>query len=573
MTRRHLAFAGTACLMIPLVAACGNGTSTRTATSLPTTAVVALPLETAPDWFFPVLASSAYYDTNTQMYSLMYLPLVFFNSQDAVDYSQSLAEKIAVNKTGTLYTVYLNPRWKWSNGQPVTAQDVLFTWNIMKAASGSAPNLPWQYGGAGAGGIPADFKSVTALNSHTVQITLTTPSNQTWFIHNGLGQIVVVPKAVWDKYPHNMIQELTWIKSIANTPTNKAYSVVDGPYAFQSWTPNQQWSFVANPQFNGHKGRIQKIVFQYQTSAASEFLALKTGTVQVGYLPATMWDSRRALTLDKFWPGYLWGFNMMRLDENPTAQNGLGPFFAQAYVRQALEMGINQQQIIDGIYHGNGVIEDGPVPSKPRTVYYDPALSKPPYPYNPAAGKKLLEEHGWTEVNGVMTRHGVKLQFPLIYASGDQSIADTVQLIQQDWAQEGVKITLQAMPFSSLVATDHGNPAHWDAAYWGAGWTYQPDFYPTGGELFMTGAAANAGGYSSPTMNQLIEKSYRPGTVSQNIRALFQYEAYAVKDVPYLWLPWIATLNESASNLKGVSSSFNPVEDLYMPNYWYYTHN
>ena len=571
MKRHHLALVGAACLIAPLAAACGSTTTTAKTTSLPTTAVVALPLQTSPDWFFPVLASSGYYDTNTQMYSLMYMPLVFFNNQDAVDYAQSLAEKIDTNSNGTVYTIHLNPKWKWSNGQPVTAQDVIFTWNIMKAASGNAANLPWQYGGAGAGGVPQDFKSVTALNSHTVQVTLTTPSNQTWFIHNGLGQLVVVPESVWNKYPNNMIQELTWIKSIANAPNNKAYSVIDGPYAFKSFTANEQWAFVQNPKFDGHKGSIKKIVFQYETSAAAEFSALKSGTVQVGYLPAAMWASRKSLTLDTFWPGYLWGFNMMRLDENPTAQNGLGPSFAQAYVRQAMEMGINQQQIINGIYHGEGVIEDGPVPSQPHTVYYAPSLAKPPYPYNPTAGKKLLEAHGWKEVNGVMTKNGVKFQFPLIYASGDQSITDTVQLIQQEWAKEGIKITLQSMPFSNLVATDHGNPAHWDAAYWGAGWTYQPDFYPTGGELFKTGAAANAGGYSSSTMDKLIQKSYQPGTVAQNMQALFQYEAFAVKDVPYLWFPWMATLNESASNLKGVSSTFNPIEDLYMPNYWHYS--
>lgn len=565
MKRYHISLLAAGCLAAPLIAACGASPVTHS--SAASTAVIALPLQTSPDWFFPVLASSGYYDTNTQMYSLMYLPLVYFNNRDAVDYAQSLAESIQSNANGTVYMIHLNPKWQWSNGQPVTAQDVVFTWDITKAASGNG-NLPWTYGGAGAGGIPSDWTSVTATGTHTVKVTLANPANQSWFIHNGLGQLVPVPAAQWNRYPNNMTEELNWIKSIANQPTAKPYQVVDGPYKFKTFTPNQSWVFAKNSAFKGHQSSIAKLVFQYETSASSEYSALRAGTVQVGYLPPSLWASQSQLANDKFWSSYLWGFNMMRLDENPTAQNGLGPVFSQAYVRQAMEMGVDQTAIINGIYHGQGVVEDSPVPSEPNTVYYDSALSQPPYPYNPAAGRRLLENHGWRMVNGVMTKGGVKLAFPLIYASGDQSIQDTVQLIQHDWAQEGIKITLVSMPFGNLVATDHGKPSGWDAAYWGAGWTYQPDFYPTGGELFKTGAAANAGGYTSPVMDQLIAKSYLPGSTAQTQQALFNYEAFAVKNVPYLWFPWMATFNESAKALHGVASTFNPIEDLYMPNFW-----
>lgn len=551
--------------LLSTVAGCGTTHSASSSSS--SAVVIALPVQISPDWFFPVLASSAYTDTNTQMYTLMYKPLVWISKSDGVDYGRSLASSIQSNANGTRYVIHLNPKWHWSNGTRVTASDVVFTWNIMKAASGNG-NLPWAYGGAGGGGVPNDWTSVTAPNDSTVVVTLAQPANQTWFIHNGLGQIVPVPKAVWDKYPNNMTQELTWIKSLANDPTASPYHVVDGPYQFSKFEPNQTWSFVENPHYNGHKSSIHTVIFQYETSSASEFSALKEGTVAVGYLPASLYASRKSLAGDKLWPGYLWGFNMARLDENPTAENGLGPVFSQPYVRQALEMGINQEGIINSIYHGQGVVEDGPVPSEPPTKYFDPAISKPPYPFNPQAGKTLLESHGWTMVNGTMTNHGVKLAFPLIYSSGSISIEDTVELLKQDWAEEGIQITLVPETFDNLVATDHGNPSGWDAAYWGAGWTYQPDYYPTGGELFKTGAAANAGGYSNLTMNALINKSYEPGTNAETTKALFAYEAFAVKNVPYLWFPWIATLNESSVHLKGVVSTFNPIEDLMSPNYW-----
>jgi len=122
--------------------------------------------------------------------------------------------------------------------------------------------------------------------------------------------------------------------------------------------------------------------------------------------------------------------------------------------------------------------------------------------------------------------------------------------------------------FDNVVQTMHGNPSKWDAAFWGGGWTYQPDYYPTGGELFARGAAANAGHYDSPTMNRLIQASYQPGTPQQTKQALFAYEAWAAHDIPYLWFPWTAQFNETANAVQGVQSTYNPITDLYYPNYW-----
>ncbi len=433
----------------------------------------------------------------------------------------------------------------------------------MKAASQNG-TLPSTYGGGG----PADWTDVYAQNADTVIVTLANPANQSWFIHNGLAQIIPVPEKVWNRYPDNMTQELQFIASVANQPTNAVYKVVDGPYQFGAMVPNDYWSFVPNPRYGGQKSQLTKVVFQYETSSAAEYAALKTGTVSVGYLPPSLWASRAALTKDHFWPAYLFGFNMARINQSPLAMGGLGPTFSQRYVRAALEMGINQEGIIQSIYHGQGTVEDGPVPSQPPTEFFDPALSKPPYPYNPAAGKALLISHGWQLINGVMTRHGVQLSFPLMYTSGSNSITDTVELLKQDWALEGIQVQLEPQPFDNVIAVMHGNPAKWDAAYWGGGWTYQPDYYPTGGELFATGAAANAGHYDSPTMNKLIQASYAPGTKTETKNALFAYEAWAVHDIPYLWFPIIPTLNESSAQLKGVSTTFNPITALFYPNYW-----
>ncbi|WP_053958854.1 peptide ABC transporter substrate-binding protein [Sulfobacillus thermosulfidooxidans] len=557
--------------MTPLVLiAAGCGTqSTTSSPALPTTATIALAPQVSPNWWFPVLSSSAYSDTNLQMNALMYVPLLHISRTDSIDFSRSLAQKISHNADGTVYTIDLNPKYHWSNGQPVTARDVVFTWQILKATSSGASNLPWGYGGAGTGGIPTDWASVVAKSPYTVVVTLKKPANPEWFEHNGLGQIEPVPAAIWDKYPHNMIAELQFIKSVANTPQASVYNVVDGPYHFTKMEPNQYWMFTANSHYDGHKSTLKHIVFEYETSSANEFAGLKTGKIDYGYLPPSLWNSRHQLTQDTFFPGYLFGFNYLQPNLNPSAPGGLGKVFDHAYIRQALEMGIDQQGIINTFYHGYGVTETDPIPPKPHTVFYDAALQKPLYPFNPEQGKRLLEKHGWQLHNGVMTKNGIPLSFTLLYVSGSNTDTSIVQLIKQDWAQEGIQVKLETQPFDTVLSTAQQTDAtKWNMAWWGGGWTYEPDYYPTGGSFYATGAGANQGGYNNPEMDQLIQDSYKPGTPTQIKHALDAYLAYARQQVPVIWLPWTPTFNEHINTLHGTAKTFNPITALIYPNYW-----
>ncbi|AUW93584.1 peptide ABC transporter substrate-binding protein [Sulfobacillus sp. hq2] len=553
---------------------CGAATSASAHKSA-ATVVVAMTPQSSPNWFFPVISSTSYTEINAQVQYLMYKPLINLNKTNEVDYATSLAQRIRYNPEGTQYTITLGTRYKWSNGQPVTAQDVVFTWDLIKAAA--ANGAPWVYGASGSGGVPSDWKTVKAVGTHTVVITLNKPANPQWFIHNGLSQITPVPKSVWDKYPGSMTQELKYILKVSNSPTNPAYDVVDGPFKFQSWQPNDYWAFVPNPSYGGHKATIGKLEFAYESSASSEFTGLKTGTVDVGYLPPSLWNTKKELaSIDDFSTSYLFGMNYLLLNMNPKAPGGIGRVFQHRYVRQALEMGIDQKGIIDSLYHGLGVATDGPVPAVPHTAFYDPALNTPLYPYNPVAGEKLLEEHGWSLVNGVMTKNGQKLAFPFIYVSGSQTVANMAQLLKTDWAKEGIQVSLQSLPLDELLGEAvPASAGRWAMAYWGAGWTYQLDYYPTGGNLFASGAGENSGSYDSRTMNALIQATYEPGTPTQIQSRMDAYEQWAAKDLPVLWMPWFPQgyarevgLNVHAKNVHGTVSTFNPVTDFLYAQYW-----
>ena len=508
-------------------------------------------IQVEPNFWFPIMSNTTC-STANGLSGLMYLPLLHISRTDGINFSRSIASGITVSNNDTTYTITLNPKWHWSNGQPVTAANVVFGWDIIQASS--QPNAPWTYCGDGIGGVPQDFKSVTAPNPTTVVVTTTKAVNPVWFEHNGLGQLIPIP-SVWNKHK-NMTRELQFIQQEGNSPSNSLFSVIDGPYAFGSFVDNEYWTMVANPKYDGHQATIKKLLFEYETSSSNAFAAMRKGTFATAGLPDSYYPDRNQLTKNYLVETAPYGFcfNYMVPNLSSQAPGGMGSIFNQLYVRQALQLGIDQAAIVKDFDHGLAQPTYGPVPSVPPNKYYDPNIPK--YVFNPAKGKKLLEDHGWRMVNGVMTKGHQKLAFTWLVVSGSNTVTNTAVLIKADWAQEGIDATIKEEPFNQVIATP---PSKFQLEWWGGGWCYEPDYYPTGGGLFATGAASNAGDYSNGKMNQLIQATYSPQTPASAQKALDAYQVYAAQQLPVLYLPTATSLELVKPGLHGVNSDFNPI--------------
>lgn len=517
-----------------LAAGCGSTPTAHpsTSSSKPTpggTLIFAHAPQATYNWYLPIV--DAQYDYNAGLYDEIYKPLLWVNN----NYSKSsIANKITYNTTGTVYHIFLHKKWRWSNGTPVTSKDVLFTWNVIKAASASNAPSPWPYVGAGTGDIPNGIQRVTANGNYEVTITLKQPTNQQWFIYNGIIQLVPMPH-VWD-IKKNMTDELKYLGQEATNP--HFVSLVDGPFKLGKVVQHQYWTLLPNQKYAGHKSILKKLILQYQGSTASELAALKTGAANMGYLDVSQWGSRRELTSqgDIITPEYYFAFFDTALNLFPGSP--VRSIFKHLYVRQALQMGIDTKGIDQSVYHGFAPAMDGPLPQKPMTAFYDPALNTNPYPYNPKAAKKLLESHGWHEVNGVMTQRGQKLSFAMMYPTGTTSTVTTAQIMQQDWAKEGIQVSLKPVTFNNLisVASPGGSPSKWDMAM-GTGWYYDgPGFYPSGDGLFNTNAPSGFG-YSNSTEDALINATHKPyASSAANMQAFFRYEDFTARHLPVLWM-------------------------------------
>lgn len=526
----------------------------------------ALPSQTQLNWFIP--ANNAADDSvyNQEFVDQLYKPMLWINNDYTINWKSSIADNVTYNHAGTVYHVFLNPKWHWSNGQPVTSKDVLFTWNVIKAASATNAPAPWPFVGAGTGDIPFGIKSVTPNGNYELTITLDKPANQQWFIYNGIVQLTPMPAAAWGKYS-NITQEIKYLGQNASNPMFD--KVVDGPFQVLSGTPSQAWTLVPNPKYDGHKSTVSKIVFDFEASNTAELAALKTGAINVGYLDQSQLGSERALTSmgDTVTPVYPFGIFWTEMNMWPGSPSKA--IFDQLYVRQALQMSLDNQGISQDIYKGYATPIDGPVPSVPHTKFYDAQLNHNPYPFNLAAAKKLLEEHGWKLVDNVMTRGKQKMKFRMIYVSGTTSATDTAELMQQDWASIGVDVTLDPTPFSTfLTETSNKKDYSWQLAV-GSGWDYNgPGFYPTGGQLFASTAPSGTG-FSNKTEDALIQATHVPySTVQATMAHYFAYERYTATILPFLWGQNIATLVVTAPTVHNVLPYLDGATNYPQMQYW-----
>jgi peptide/nickel transport system substrate-binding protein len=549
--------AGLAAVALSL-AGCGSQ-STQASGKAPTTVTLVGGIQTEPTWWLPVVPVS-FNSTSNDSTGLLWHPLLWIGTH-GINFSRSIVDKITISHNDTVYTETFNPKWHWSNGTPVTAYDAAFSWQIT-AATGLS-NAPWTNAAAGSNSYDI-IKSMVATSPTTLVVTIKKPANPLWIELNALNYAEPMPKSVWDKYPNNMHQELTWMYSMGDKPTAPEFKVVDGPYMAKNFVQDQYWTLVANPNYSGHKPAIKTLVYEYETSSDSVFAALRKGFFAETDLPAAYTKSANELKDYRSTnAGYVYAWNLIEPNMSPQTPV-IGNLFTKLYFRQAMQMGINEPAIVKAFYGGYATPNYIPLPKLPTNKFYDYKIPVY-YPYNPTAGMKLLEKHGWHEVNGVMERNGVKLQFQFLAMSGSHTDLNIEQYLVASWAKEGIDVSLKTEPFTQLidVVTNPKDANQWTLAWWGAGW-----FTGTGFPFlsaYTCNSAYNFSGYCSQTLDKLVSEAYAPGSISNTYKIIDQYEQYTAQNLPVLLLPEYVGANGSPAPLRVVQPWLHGVTKWHEP--------
>ena len=272
--------------------------------------------------------------------------------------------------------------------------------------------------------------------------------------------------------------------------------------------------------------------------------------------------------------GPLWNFNYAPF--NFSTANPKVAAVKQLYIRQALQLAVDQVGIINNVDKGYGLPIYSPLP--PNTPSSIAGTVSNPYPFSLHAAKALLTLHGWKIVNGVQTcekpgtglqecgagiTKGYTLNFKIIWASGTPALDDTFNAEIADWQSIGIVFAHSTDTFNNVIA-DCSSGAGYELCSWGGGWTYAPDFYPSGETLFTPTGGFNVGKYVDSTMTSLIN-----GTTF-GTSPLTPYAKYAAMQLPVLYQPQGLTPLEVIKTLKStIGFTPNPLGN-FMPEYYYY---
>jgi peptide/nickel transport system substrate-binding protein len=641
--RRWLWRAGAAAISVALLATIGLAQTASATKSHSTSKSIsggvvkwAEPPSTSPNFIFPY-TPPAYFSVIAigNFIDLMYRPLYWPGQGSNVDIIPSLSlATLPVYSDGNRVLTFHMSGYKWSDGETVSAQDVMFWMNMMKLEYTN-------YGGWFPGGIPNNVKSVTEPNANTIQMTLTGPVNPHWYTYNNLPDITPLPMA-WDitargekagaqacgkgQYDQVAVKMVKGVAKPANAlasncvavfnflerqsgydplnpkkannayatyATNPLWQVVDGPFHLVSFNATGYFAMKPNPKYSGPvKAKIAEFEGLPFTSDTSEFNALAGGKLTIGYIPtqdlsstarsATQPGANNSRVSGKFdlVPWNLFSFNYFPLNMNSVGDSGhAGTIFRQLYFRQALQYAMDQPLYLKKLYKGYGVPSYGPVPLLPKNTYSDKTEMSNPYAYNPSKAKALLSSNGWKVVsNGTDTctdaskcgvPAGTPLSFSLIYATGNTSFDEYVAAYVASLKSVGINVSASGETFNTVLGTAFppcsGSSCTWEMANWGGGWTYFPDFEPTGEEIFLPTAGSNAGSFNNAKLNQLMH-----GTDFGN-GSIYDYENYAAKILPVVYQPNATyQLTEAQKNLQGVNDFQNPF-GLIAPEYLSFT--
>jgi peptide/nickel transport system substrate-binding protein len=554
---------------------------------------------TPPNYIFPLEQLQYYAFNNIEFLQyLLWRPLYMYGvgTSPVLNQPLSLAYPPVFTNGDATVTITLKP-YRWSDGSPVTTADVAFWQNLVKANKANwADYTPGYY--------PDNIVSMNILSSTKIVFHLTHGVSPVWFTANELGQITPLPVQTMDKIsptspvkrydetPAGAVKVWNFLNSqskiLTTFATNPVWKVVDGPWKLQSFSVTGRAVFVPNPKYSGPvKPSLSQFVELPFTSDAAELDALRSGAVSVGYLPYEDLPQKGSLTSAgyTFTPWWAFYFNYFAVNaHNPT----VGPIFSQTYVRQAMQMLINQAGVIRAFYGGIANPTCGPAPLTAGDPYASSYEKSCPFSYNPSKAVKLLQSHGWKVVpNGVSycnnpgtgssqcgagIQKGAKMQFKFVYANTSVPLAESVQTYKSEAEAAGIQYNLSTESFGAVSGlavpcTASQSTCSWQIGDWGLGWLYQPDYYPTGETQFALGAGGDTSNYVNTKANSLVLATTHPGATPATYTT---YENYITQQVPFMWQPANPyEVSEIKSNLHGVAP-----ENIYyniFPEDWYYT--
>lgn len=417
-----------------------------------------VPTPSGPSTFNYPLNQSAY-----SVFGYMYEGLINENGLTS-KLEPGLAESWEVSKDGKKIVFNLREGLKWSDGEPMTTDDIIFSYEKIyfndKIPSGLKDTLRV--------GISRQFPKLKKLDSRRVEFSVAEPFAP--FIRYA-GGIPILPAHILQESVSNTEADgkpkflTTW-----GQDTDPKKIVGNGQYRMLSYTPNQRVVLEKNPYFwrkdaeGNSQPYIQQIVWQIIENTDTQLLNFRSGDldtldVQPEVFPLLKREEKRGkYTVFNGGPDTGSVFMCFNLNKgrNPQNQPFVDPiksrWFTNKEFRQAIAYGINRDAMTNNIYRGLGAPLHSPIPAQ-SPFYLSPEQGLKTYSYNLQKAKELLLSAGfkYNTDSELLDTEGNKVRFTLLMAAGKKVREQMGTQIKQDLGKLGMQIDTQFLSFNTYV--------------------------------------------------------------------------------------------------------------------------
>lgn len=446
----------------------------------------------------PVLSSDS---ASSSINGLVFTGLVKYDEN--IQLTGDLAERWEISQDGLTFTFHLKKNVLWHDGRPFTADDVLYTYQVLVDTNVKTP-------------FSSNFdkvKKVEVLGPHTLRVIYTeayVPALESW----GMG---IIPRHVFNGARGRAFNE---------HPANKR-PIGTGPYVFKEWKTDEKVVLEANPKYYDGKPHIARYIFRIIPDNSVEFLELRNQSIDTMLLTPDQYHAYK-----EFFIGYK-KYRLPRGAYTYVAFNLRHPLFSNKKIRLALAHGINKDQLVQGVMLGLGRSATGPF--LPISWAYNPNVED--FDYNPGYARELLAQEGWkdSDGDGVLDKNGSPFQFTLITNQGNKMRSLSAEILQDQLKKIGIKMEIRIIEWSTFIR-NFVDKHNFDALILGWNLTPDPDVYSIWHSSQKKEGQYNFVGYENKRVDQILEEGRRTFDVKKRAALYQEMHRLIHDDIPYIFL-------------------------------------
>lgn len=442
----------------------------------------------------------------------LYAPLFTSTSTGAIQ--PALATELptvangGVNADATTWTFHLRPNLKWSDGQPLNADDVDFTWRLWQNPKFAAPNLS-----------VVKYIQSTTVSADKLSITFHLSASFAPFL-TGWTDGVNAPMPAH----HYSSMDPSQIKKSSD---NLNPSVVSGPFKMDESVPGDHYTVTRNPDYYlASQGQpyLDKVVFRLVADQTTILKDLQSNAIDSAwFLDASKIPAYKALSSYTFIAGASASYEALHFNEN-------NPALKDVNVRKAISLAIDRDTLIKVARQGAGIS----LCTDHTSAYhpgYQPNIQCPTF--NLTQASQILNNAGWKlGSDGIRAKDGVRLEFQYSSTAGNQWRAADEAINQANLANIGIKIDIANYPGSTFFSTflGDGKAGQYDLAEWASA-------YPVDADDAANLSCAQIGKdnfnwYCNPQLDALFRQEESTADANQRQLIFNQIHAILLKDVP-----------------------------------------